>query len=427
MAYLVRASLLPPLLLAAGLAGCGSSPATPTDAPAASPDGAPVGDAAPPDAFDPTCGGGRCAVHVVAGHLERDGQRWIPKGGVITGLVAPVAYLKGVYLDAHNAWGEGLVAALRATGADTVRFNVSMAAIDPQNSLGGTLDAAGKAAYVAEIQAAVALVEAHGMNAMVTMQTGDVAGDAAAEDVPGTQTARAWAVLAPRFAHDPAVLLIAFNEPGYGGAATIDSDPSPWLAWHAGFQQMVDAIRGAGATNVIVLDSLSTSRVWRKNSDGNLPIDPLGQLAYDLHPFPTDHTQLSNGGTGKPKLDYTTPADIDYWLDGWCDTHACVATAFFSGISNNADVGNCYDATPPGPAVTSPEIVRGFANHFQAKGVGVMVFAVDWKNRLFEDPATPTALTSFVGFTTCTGPKRMGAGAALQALWTTGTVPTPVP
>lgn len=374
------------------------------------------------------CGGGRCSVRVVGGHLERDGKPWTPKGAVVTGLVAPPSYLKGVYADAHAAWSPTLLAGLRALGADTVRFNVSVAALDPQNALpDGALDAAGKAAYLASIVDAVHLAESHGMNVMLTMQTGDVAGDPNEEDTPGNATKRAWSVVAPVFKDDPAVVFIAFNEPGFGGAATIDQDPSPWLAWRDGYAKLVAAIRAAGATNVVVLDGLSTSRVWRNNSEANVPTDPSGQLAYDIHPFPTDSTQETKGGA--KKLDYLTPAHIDYWLGGWCDARACIATAFFSGIGNNPDVGNCYDGTEDsGFHVTSPEIVRTFANHLASKNIGVMAFALDWKNRLFEDPSASSLVeTSFAGFTTCSGPKRMAVGAAMRALWTTGNVPAPTP
>ncbi|HPH68049.1 MAG TPA: cellulase family glycosylhydrolase [Kofleriaceae bacterium] len=406
--------------------GCGGNTAVPTPD-ASTSDAAATLDSGTPDAADPTCGGGRCAIRVVGGRFERDGRPWIPNGAVITGFVAPQPLLKGAYAKARMAWGQPLLTALRAMGANTIRFNVSMAAIDPTNFLGGAIDAAGKAAYLEEIKTAVALVEANGMNVIMTMQTGDVAGDPDAEPRPGEQTARAWRVLAPVFGDDPAVILNAFNEPGFGGAATIDEDQSPWQVWRTGFTLLVDSIRATGATNVIMLDGISTSRVWRKNTDANVPVDPLNQLAYDIHPFPTDPTQRSNDGNGAPKLSYTTTADIDYWLDGWCDTHACAATAFFSGISLNADAGNCYDGKPPGPAVTSPDIVRAFANHFQAKHIGIMLFAGDWAYRVFDDPAAPAALTTFVGFTDCLGNKRMGPASAMKALWTTGTVPLPVP
>jgi hypothetical protein len=308
-----------------------------------------------------------------------------------------------------------------------VHFNISGAALDPQNPMpDGRLDAAGKAAYLASIVAAVALVEQQGMNVILTLQTGDVAGDPAEETTPKLAAPRAWQVLAPVFADDPAVILDAFNEPGYGGVATIDTDPSPWLAWQAGYGSLVDAIRAAGATNVIMLDGLSVSRVWRKLTPAQVPVDPLGQLAFDIHPYPTDATQLTKGGV--PRLEYTSAADIDHWLDGWCDTHACMATEFFTGITTNPDAANCYDLVGPGPATTSPEITRAFANHLHALGVGVMAFPADWSNRLFVDPAAPSpVLTSFAGFVDCTGPKDQGPGAALRTLWTTGAVPTPVP
>lgn len=366
-----------------------------------------------------SCAPPKCAISVSGNQFMRDGKPWIPKGVVVTGFLAPKEYIKGTYAAARAVWGETFLRQLQDMGADAVRFNVSIAGLDPTNAMkDGRMTPAMKKAYLDEIVGAVALAERYGMASFVTLTNGEPSGFAESEETPGPEAARAWSVLAPALANRPSVLFIAFNEPGFGGASTIDTKPEPWQRWRTGYQLMVDTIRKAGARNVIVLDGISTSRVWRKNTDANIPNDPVKQLAYDMHPFPTDSSLKHKGGS--TKLDYYRASDIDYWLDGWCDRHACIASAFFTGVSNNPDKANCYDASNvPGGNGDSPRIAQAFLTHFTKKRIGVMAFAGDWNYRVFDRPGEPGAkLTSFAGFTNCrSGDKRQGPGELLRDTW----------
>lgn len=374
---------------------------------------------AAPNPAIPSCAPPKCAVTVGGGQFLRDGKPWIPKGVVVTGLLAPKEYIKGTYANARAVWGETFLRQLQDAGADALRFNVSMAGLDPTNPMkDGRMTAAMKKAYLDDIVAAVALAERYGMASFVTLTNGEPTGFDTSEETPGPEAARAWAVLGPALANRPSVAFIAFNEPGFGGASTIDTQPEPWSRWRTSFQLMVDAIRKTGARNVIVLDGISTSRVWRKNTDANIPKDPVNQLAYDLHPFPTDGQLRHKGGSAK--LDYYRPSDIDHWLDGWCDRHACLASAFFTGVSNNPQKANCYDSSnTPGGNGDSPRITQAFLNHFTKKKIGVMAFAGDWNFRVFDKPGRPGAqLTSFKGFTNCrSGEKSHGPGELLSQTW----------
>lgn len=361
----------------------------------------------------------RCAITVSGRRFMKDGKPWVPKGVVVTGFLAPRGYIKGTYAMARGIWGVAFLRQLQAVGVDALRFNVSIGGLDPTNAMpDGRMTPDQKKVYLQEIVDAVSLAEAHGMASFVTLTNGEPTGAPDTEETPGPEAARAWAVLAPALANRPSVAFIAFNEPGFGGGATIDSKPEPWQRWRSGYQLMVDAIRRTGARNVIVLDGIATSRVWRKNTDANIPRDPVNQLAFDLHPFPTDAGQRHKGGSAK--LDYYRPSDIEHWLDGWCDRHACIASAFFTGVSHNPDKANCYDArNTPGGRLDSPAIAEAFLRFFDQKGIGVMAFAGDWNHRLFDKPGRPDArLTSFSGFAGCSsGDKSQGPGELLKATW----------
>lgn len=365
------------------------------------------------------CKPGRCTVGLAGRQLTRDGRPWIPKGVVITGHIAPEGYIRGVYAKAREAWGPRLLRQLQDAGVDTLRFNLSLAGLDPKNAMpDGAMTPARKAQYLAQIVAAVDLAEQYGMNSLVTLTNGQPSGDPDSEGAPGEQAGRAWSVLAPALAGRTSVFLNAFNEPGFRGAERVDEDPSPWQRWRAGYQPMVDVIRQAGSRQVIVLNGIGASKVWRGNTDANVPKDPLGMLAYDVHPFPTDSGQRRKGGSRK--LDFYRSADIDHWLGGWCDRHACIASAFFTGVSNNAEKGKCYDGQKGlDGAPRTPDLAREFIDYFLQRRIGVLVFAGDWPNRMFDRPGHPGArLTSFEGFTQCRDSARAtGPGEMLRESW----------
>ena len=346
----------------------------------------------------------------------RCGWPWIPKGVVVTGLLAPRGYIRGTYAQAGEIWGDRLLRQFQDIGVDSLRLTLSIAGLDPTNAMpDGKMDAAQKQAYLKQISAAVDQAERYGMTSLLTLAHGEVSGVNNAEHTPGPEAARAWAVLAKAYANRPSVFFDAFNEPTFGGAASIDTDPSPWKSWHSSYQLMVDTIRKTGARNVIVLDSISTSRVWRKNTDGNIPNDPVHQLAFDIHPYPTDSSFKRSGGS--TKLDYYRVADIEHYLDGWCTRHACIVSEFFTGIGRNPDKANCYDNKKI-PGVDSPQIAASFVDYFTRNRIGVFIFTGDWKFRLFDHPGKPGArLTSFANFKDCSGDKSMGPGELMRYTW----------
>jgi hypothetical protein len=98
-----------------------------------------------------------------------------------------------------------------------------------------------------------------------------------------------WRSVANTFKGDPATLFDLYNEP-HGSA-------SKWPVWHGGgvspagwqmcgMQTMVDAVRGTGATNVLVV----TGAGWGNDMFGwlaNMPEDPLKQIVASIHVYDT--------------------------------------------------------------------------------------------------------------------------------------------
>ncbi len=102
-----------------------------------------------------------------------------------------------------------------------------------------------------------------------------------------------WSSVANRFKGNSSVLFEPYNEPHPDGGS---STTAAWSCWRdggdcggagftvAGMQEMVNAIRGTGATNIIVL----TGQNWGSQLDQWLqfkPNDPLNQLAAGWHSY----------------------------------------------------------------------------------------------------------------------------------------------
>ncbi|MDO0924873.1 cellulose binding domain-containing protein [Streptomyces sp. TG1A-8] len=164
----------------------------------------------------------------------------------------------------------------------------------------------GGANYVNAVKELVARVEAHGMTPVLEMHwsygqyTGNSAGcsDVHAtcqKPMPDAQYAPSfWASVADTFKGDQAAVFDLFNEP-YPDRA-VSSATDAWTCWRdggtcpgipyevAGMQDLVDAVRGAGAKNVIMAGGLAYSNdlsQW----PAYRPADPAGNLAAAYHVY----------------------------------------------------------------------------------------------------------------------------------------------
>ncbi|GAA4627415.1 cellulase family glycosylhydrolase [Actinoallomurus vinaceus] len=164
----------------------------------------------------------------------------------------------------------------------------------------------GGTAYQNEVKAFVSRLEKHGITPIVEMHwnygtyTGPSSGcsDVHAtcqKPMPDAQYAPSfWTGVGGAFKGDDAVVFDLFNEP-YPERAT-GSETSGWTCWRdggtcsgipyqvAGFQSLVGAVRGTGATNVILVGGLAYSNdltQWLQYR----PTDPKNNLAAFAHVY----------------------------------------------------------------------------------------------------------------------------------------------
>lgn len=177
--------------------------------------------------------------------------------------------------------------------------------------------------YIDAVKGLVARAEAHGLTPIVEMHwnqgqyTGNSAGcpDVHAtcqKPMPDAQYAPSfWSSVAGTFKDDQAVVFDLFNEPYPDRAASSATDA--WKCWRdggtcpgisyevAGMQDLVDAVRGAGAKNVVMAGGLAYSNdlsQWLTYR----PTDPAGNLAaaYHVYNFNTCSTESCWNSTLAP-------------------------------------------------------------------------------------------------------------------------------
>jgi hypothetical protein len=194
-----------------------------------------------------------------------------------------------------------------------------------------------------------------------------------------------WRSVAATFRRDRAVLFELFNEPfferGFAGdpwavamRGTGGAFEPPWRV--AGYQALVDAVRAAGAKNVVLVGAPS----WSADLSGWLahrPADPTGQLAAAWHPYPPGDAAWGSAEYAQPRFAPQVYADAEAILD--------------AGIP--LVITETGDRNAPGTAAAP--LVENVTRWADAHGVGVIGFGWNvWRepaNVLIRDAdGTPT-------------------------------------
>jgi hypothetical protein len=257
----------------------------------------------------------------------------------------------------------------RRFGADLVRFQVSQFGLDPR-SKGHDPD------YRDEVLAAVAETRAAGFSVLVSMQWQGVSGRRG-EGLPTGATRRAWASIVPAFADDRGVLLEVFNEPHIDPRT-----PAEWEPWRESMQGLIDALRGAGSENVLLVGGSQFAR----NLEGAPALDdPLGQLGYAVHPYLGRYNQ--------------TRAQWERKWGGFARRHPVMATEW------NAHSGGNY-CRPEMPAQA-----EALLDYLSEQRIGLVAWALDLPN-LMEPDGSYTTLDGLV----CGGRRAGGHGGAGQMI-----------
>ncbi len=276
--------------------------------------------------------------------LRVQGNRLVDGAGQVVQLRgASIAGLESVAAQGWspaNPWGNNVAdfAALRAWGANVVRLPLNEASwlgYPCTDGAGAKHDPDPGRNYRDTVRRAVADAQRAGLYVIL-----DLHWTAPARACPWAQAPMAdadnsplfWTQVAGEFKSQPGVLFELFNEPFMDWLAF---GQSPWkvlrdggthrqytaatqghwqveLNWRsAGMQQLLDAVRATGATNVVLAAGLG----WSRDLSGWLasrPLDPLQQLAAVWHAYPKS-MQPGSADAAIPlhgSLDYQQMEDI---------------------------------------------------------------------------------------------------------------------
>jgi hypothetical protein len=243
-------------------------------------------------------------VDVSGTQMTLDRSPWLSRGVVLQAFVRPLTQLKSEapadrqaasLLNARMTFDDtDELTAIKNYHADTIRFQISQPALDPNSSLYDPQ-------YFNDVEGAIKKARANGFVVMVMMQDESITGDAGEDPLPSMETQSDWDLFASAFGSDRGVVFELYNEPSLTASAT------DWQLWlnggqingqsYLGMQTLVTHIRASGAQNVIVVDGLGVQVPDPTDSTKNITkasatlqnvltvSDPLHRIVYAVHPY----------------------------------------------------------------------------------------------------------------------------------------------
>ena len=283
-------------------------------------------DGAPPDSG---AAGNGLAIHVLGNHLvDASNEPIVLRGADVSGteFVCAQNYTTDPYGGSPLA-AASTFEAMRAWNINVIRLPLNE---DCWLDINGV--EIGGAPYQAAIEAEVAAAHAAGLFVIVDLHWTAPGSQRALSQNPEPDADHSpafWTSVATTFASDPAVIFDLFNEPyDYWG-----TNADPWAGWldgdvqtqyvtggtpytvtaswaTAGMQQLLTAVRAAGATQPVLINGLD----WANDDSGWLahaPSDPLGQVIVGAHIYPGESCDAVSCWSGVfPGLAATYPVLI---------------------------------------------------------------------------------------------------------------------
>ena len=260
--------------------------------------GAPAG-TAPPGGSTPSGGtAGSAGTAVPALAVRVTGHRLVDGAGAPVRLLG--ANRSGTQYACVEGWGvfdgpddAASIASMKAWGMTAVRVSLNE---DCWLGINGVPPAHSGAAYQAAIGGFVDRLNAAGLYVILDLHWNAPGTGKALDQQPMADRAHApafWAGVARAFKDRPAVLFDLYNEPYPDGnrnttaawTCVRDGGTCPGVPFTAaGSQELLDAVRRAGARNVVLVGGPQYAGVVDRWSEFK-PADPIGQLAASIHVY----------------------------------------------------------------------------------------------------------------------------------------------
>ncbi len=376
-----------------GTACNGGSTASPSPSP--SPSTSPSSSPTPTPTPSPTSSGATTApqLHVSGNKLvNASGQTVLLHGVDRSGTEYACVQGNGIF-DGPN--DQASITAMKSWGVNAVRVPLNEACWNAESYVNSAYAGAN---YISAIKAYVSLLNANGMVAILDLHwtdglyTGNSSGCSSAEATcqkPMPDAAEAipfWTSVANTFKGNDAVIFDLFNEP-YASRAT-GSTSTGWQCWLsggtcagisyqvAGMQSMVNAVRGTGAANVLMLGGEEYSN------------DLTSWLAYE--PTDPDHNLVASWHS----YNFNTCSSQSCWTSQVAPVAASVPV-----VAGEIGENDCADS-----------YVDPLMTWLDSQGISYLAWA--W-NADFACSSGPGLITDYTGTPTAYG---AGVEAHLQSL-----------
>ncbi len=269
-----------------------------------------------PERTEPTVPGANSTgvISISGNRLLRDGVLWIPHAVQLVAFVAPPSAQRPPFIAAYNHYSTAELAAIKAWGADSIRFQISQPGADPQNPLYDP-------EFVQRAVNAVKAARSMQLNVIVSIQDESQSGETSPTPLPNAATNRVWKRLAPMLNSDNGIIYEMFNEPRPA------PNPADWQQWARAMNATIRMIRHTGATNTLLADGLN----FAESLNGLIPLsDPLNQVFYASHPyFHSAADQMQSTWAKKfGSLAATAPVIVGEWTTAttyYCDANTPAA------------------------------------------------------------------------------------------------------
>jgi endoglucanase len=270
-------------------------------------DGAPT-EAGAQQAFGKSPAGG---LHVEGNHLV-DGGKIVRLLGVnISGTENYCEQGAGIFQAPHDA---SLLPPMKAWHINTVRVPLNESC---WLGINGVKAEYGGAAYQQAIVDFVQLLRSNGIYVVLDLHLNAPGATLAVSQQPMADADHSitfWQSVAERFKGESGVVFDLYNEPNVDGGNVTVKSWDCWLAgcsvdgWQgvagaartAGMQQMLDAVRAAGATNVVLVNGLGSGEFLGSDWLAHQPSDRLHNLVAGHHNY-----SFNNGCNSKACWDST--------------------------------------------------------------------------------------------------------------------------
>jgi len=317
------------------------------------------------------------AVSVLGVNLIQGGNVFNSLGFTMVGILAPEK-CKSIGNEAFLHLNQTELDVAKSWNANTFRFQISYSGLAESSP-------SDVEAYLERIDSKVTLAADNGFVIILSLQDQSI-GCGLARSLPPVDAINVWKTLANKYKGKQYILFELWNEPQNGPEVSREPIKSPtysstltWPDWlngrntnitdaksparwspyiPTGHQNLVEAVRSTGATNVILVGGANFCEIFTNIPDLVDSLNPE-QIAYSVHPY--YFTLGQNGDNG-----------WDARFGNLADTHPMIATEW-----NTQCIAGASNPSQKAEYTKQQDMAPSFLAYLKGKGIGMTAWSFD--------------------------------------------------